>query len=319
MAKMAFEEKTFDLQQINLRTVTDPAGLVAECDAAYNAQVDAAADAIAEHRKESPIVLLSGPSGSGKTTTAQKVKDALEKRGVRAWSVSMDNYYCTLDPKTVPRTENGDMDLESPLCLDIPLLNEQFSAISRGERVFVPKFEFARHIRSTGYSMELQAGKQDVVIFEGIHAFNQAITSRHPEAFKLYISACADVALDGKVVFTGPWTRLMRRTVRDYQFRSWNPADTIAMWANVRRGEHLYISPYKRQADWTINTSFQYEYAVMNQLATQLFASIPEGVERYEELRGILPAIQLFGVIDEKYVAPDAMIREFIGGGIYER
>ena len=319
MAKMVFEEKTFDLQQINLRTVTDPAGLIAECDAEYNAQVGAAADAIAEHRRESPIVLLCGPSGSGKTTTAQKLKDALERRGVRAWSVSMDNYYRTLDPKTVPRTENGDMDLESPLCLDIQLLNEQFNAISRGERVFVPKFEFARQIRSTGYSMELQAGKQDVVLFEGIHAFNQEITSRHPEAFKLYITACANVALDGKVVFTGPWTRLVRRTVRDYQFRSWDPAETIAMWANVRRGEHLYISPYKRQADWTINTSFQYEYPVMNRLATQLFASIPEGVERYEELRGLLPAIQMFGIIDEKYVAPDAMIREFIGGGIYER
>lgn len=316
---MASESETFDLQKINLRTVTDPAEFVAACDADYNARVDAAADAIAAHRAQSPIVLLSGPSGSGKTTTAQKVKDALEKKGVRAWSVSMDNYYCTLDPATVPRTEDGDMDLESPLCLDIPLLNEQFSAISRGEHVFVPKFEFARHIRSTGYSMELKAGKDEVVIFEGIHAFNGEITSKHPEAFKLYISARSDVVFDGRVVFTGPWTRLMRRTVRDYQFRSWNPSDTIRMWANVRRGEKLYISPYKQQADWTINTSFQYEFAAMNRLATRLFASIPEGVERYEELRAILPAIQLFGEIDEKYIAPDAMIREFIGGGIYER
>jgi uridine kinase len=90
------------------------------------------------------------------------------------------------------------------------------------------------------------------------------------------------------------------------------------MWANVRRGEKANISPFKNKANYQFDSSFAYEPAVMNQTITKLFKSVPEGIERFEELRQVLPAIQLFGDIDENLVAPDALIREFIGGGIYE-
>ena len=309
----------FDLNEINYRTVADPAAFVAECDAEYNAKVARAADMISANRKRSPIVLLSGPSGSGKTTTAQKIEEELRRRGIRSYTISLDNYFRTVDPATAPRTADGSYDFESPRCLDMELLNEHFSALARGERIFVPKYEFARQMRVMEPSKSLKLGPDEIAIFEGIHALNDEIAGPHPDAFKLYISARSNVEFNGQVVFKGTWIRLVRRTVRDKLFRAYDPNATLSMWANVRRGEKLYISPYKNKANLMLDTALKYELPVMNSVATELFSSVPEGIERYEELRQVLPAIQLFGHIDESLVAPDSLVREFIGGGIYDQ
>ena len=309
----------YDLSEINFRTVADPKGFVEESDAAYNAKIARAAEMIAENRSRSPIVLLSGPSGSGKTTTAQKIEEALDRIGIRSHTVSLDNYFRTVSPETTPRTPGGDYDFESPECLDMELLNEHFEKLARGERIFVPKYEFSRQMRVTEPGKSLKLGRDEIAIFEGIHALNDDISGRQPEAFKLYISARSNVEFKGELVFKGTWTRLVRRTVRDRLFRAYDPAKTIAMWANVRRGEKLYISPYKNRANLQLDTALPYELPVMNVTATELFSSVPEGIERYEELRRVLPALQLFGVIDPALVAPDSLVREFIGGGIYEQ
>lgn len=308
----------YDLKDINFRTVADPKGFIAECDEAYAKRVEAAADKIIENSRRSPIVLLSGPSGSGKTTTARKISEELERRGVHAHYVGMDDYFQTVDPKTAPRTPEGDLDFESPLCMDMELLNEHFSMLAEGKRIFVPKYEFSRQMRVIEPSKSIKLKKDEIVVFEGIHALNDIITEKHPDAFKLYISARSNVEFNGAVVFKGTWFRLVRRTVRDYKFRGADPAQTMSMWANVRRGEKANISPFKNKADFQFDSSFPYEMAVMNEAATKLFSSIPEGIERYDELRQVLPSLQLFGVIEESLVAPDALIREFIGGGEYE-
>lgn len=308
----------YDLENINFRTVSDPRAFVQESDAQYQAKVETAAEKIIENRAKSPIVLLSGPSGSGKTTTAMKVAAELERRGVGTHYVSMDNYFNTIDPATVPRTPEGDMDLESPRCLDMELLNRHFSMLAAGERIFVPKYEFSRKMRIQEPFSSIKLKKDEVVIFEGIHALSDMITDKHPEAFKLYISARSNVEFNGQVVFKGTWFRLVRRTVRDHLFRGSDPAETMAMWANVRRGEKLYISPFKNKADYQFDSSLPYEPAVFNTVATELFSAVPEGIERFEELRSVLPALQLFGHIDEALVAPDGLLREFIGGGVYE-
>ncbi|MBR1457388.1 MAG: nucleoside kinase [Oscillospiraceae bacterium] len=307
----------YQLTDINFKTVADPRGFVEEGDAQYNARVQEAAERILANKKSSPIVLLSGPSGSGKTTTAMKIAERLEERGVRTHYVAMDDYFKTVDPATTPRTPEGDLDLESPLCLDMELLNEHFTLLSRGERVYVPKYEFSRRMRIQEPSKSIRLKEDEMVIFEGIHALNDMITDRHPEAFKLYISAQSDVEFEGKTVFKRTWFRLVRRTVRDYNFRGSDPAETMAMWANVRRGEKNNISPFKNKANFQFDTSLPYELAVFNHTATELFRSVPEGIERFEELRMVLPAIQLFGDIEEACVSPDSLIREFIGGGIY--
>ena len=309
----------FSLQEINYRTVADPKEVMAECDRRYADKIKCAADMIASNLKNSPIVLLSGPSGSGKTTTAQKIEEELTKRGIRTYTISMDNYFRTVDPATAPRAKDGSIDFESPKCLDMDLLNEHFTKLARGERIPVPKYEFARQMRVLEPSKTLKLRKDEIAIFEGIHALNDDITEKHPEAFKLYISARSNVEFEGKVVFKGTWMRLVRRTVRDQLFRAYDPAKTIAMWANVRRGEKLYISPFKNKANLMLDTALEYELPVMNHIATELFSSIPEGIERYDELKTGLPAIQLFGHIDTSLVAPDSLVREFIGGGIYEQ
>jgi uridine kinase len=308
----------YQLSEINFKTVSDPKGFVEECDDVYNKRVAHAAELIIKNMAQSPIVLLSGPSGSGKTTTSMKIAEALEKRGVGTHYVGMDDYFRTVDPKTAPRTPEGDIDLESPECLDMELLNKHFTLLSEGKKIFVPKYEFSRQIRVTEPSKAIQLKKDEIVVFEGIHALNDMITDVHPEAFKLYISARSNVEFNNQSVFKGTWFRLVRRIVRDYNFRGADPASTMAMWANVRRGEKANISPYKHKANCQFDSSFPYELAVMNETATKLFQSVPEGIERFDELKAVLPALQLFGVIGEKYVAPDAMIREFIGGGVYE-
>ncbi len=308
----------YSLTDINYRTVADPKGFLEESDAAYNAKVDLAAEKIVGNLKRSPIVLLSGPSGSGKTTTAMKIAEALNRRGVGTHYVAMDDYFKTVTPETVPRTPEGEMDLESPMCLDLELLNRHFELLSRGERIYVPKYEFARQMRVLEAGRSLRLNKDEVVIFEGIHALNDLITDVHPEAFKLYISARSDVLFEDRIVFKRTWFRLVRRMVRDFNFRGSDPQETLSRWGIVRRGEIAYISPFKDKADFQFDSSFPYEMCVFNNTATRLFQSVPEGIERFEELRMVLPALQLFGVISKELVAPDALIREFIGGGIYD-
>ena len=306
----------YDLTNVNFRTVTDRKGFMAECDQGYKDKVAKAADMIAENRKNSPIVLLSGPSGSGKTTTSMNIAEELKRRGISTHYVAMDDYFKTVDASS-PRTETGELDLESPLCVDMELMREHFEKLEKGERIFVPKYEFARRMRDSGFSKSIKLDKDEIVIFEGIHALNGMIADYFPEAFKLYISARSDVEFNGEIMFKRKWFRLMRRMVRDYKFRGSPPGETLSRWANVRRGEKLYISPYKDKANYQFDTSLAYEPAVYVNMATELFMSIPEGIERFDELKTILPALQMFGEIDESEVASDALIREFIGGGIY--
>ena len=233
----------YDLKDINFRTVSDPKGFIDECDGVYAKRVETAADMIIENSRRSPIVLLSGPSGSGKTTTARKISEALERRGVRAHYVGMDDYFRTVDPATAPRTPEGDIDFESPLCLDMELLNDHFSMLAEGKRIYIPKYEFSRRMRVIEPSKSIKLKKDEIVVFEGIHALNDLITQKHPDAFKLYISARSNVEFNGEVVFKGTWFRLIRRTVRDYKFRGADPDQTLSMWANVQSKKKANISP----------------------------------------------------------------------------
>lgn len=307
------------LSEINRRASTDPRGFIEECDEIYRRRISNAAERIIANMHRSPIVLLSGPSGSGKTTTAMKIEEELERRGVETHAVAMDNYFRTITPESMPRTPEGNYDFESPLCMDMELLNEHFAALSRGERIYVPKYEFSRHMRIIEPSMSLRLGKDEIAVFEGIHALNDEITNQHPEAFKLYISARSNVLdSDDEVCFKGTWMRLVRRTVRDKLFRGASVEMTLGMWANVRRGEKLYISPFKDKADLMFDTSFAYEVCVMRSVAPEIFAHVPDGIARHDELASILPAFERFEELDTSLLAPDALLREFVGGGIYE-
>ena len=308
----------YQLQEINRRIQTDVEDFLAECDASYAQRVSLAADRILANLEKSPIVLLSGPSGSGKTTTAMKIAEELRRRGVESRAVALDNYFKTLNRKTAPRTPEGDIDYESPLCLDMELLDRHFSALSRGEEILIPKFEFARQMRNDSLGTPMKLDKNEIAIFEGIHALNDDIAGRHPEATKLYISARSNVNEGAVLRFKGTWMRLTRRAVRDYNFRGTGVAETLEMWANVRRGEKLYISPYKNRADIIFDSSLPYEVSVMRNYAVPILQSVPEENDRHDELLQLIDAFQYFAPIDPALVPRDSLLREFIGGGSYK-
>ena len=310
----------YQLEEINRRLKEDPAGFVAECDGVYQKRLETAADRILERMKVSPIVLLSGPSGSGKTTTALKLEQELERRGVQTHTISMDNYFKTLNRRTAPRNAEGDIDYESPKLLDMDLLDETFTKLSRGEWVIVPKFEFARQMRNDSRGTPLKLGKNEIAIFEGIHALNDDISGRHPEATTLYISARSNI-LEGEALrFKGTWMRISRRAVRDYNFRGTDLVETLSMWYNVRRGEKAYISPFKGRANVIIDSSLRYEVPVFANYADPLRAAVervPADNERRAELESMVEAFRYFQPLDPALVPADSLIREFIGGGSY--
>ena len=306
----------YSLTELNQAVRSDPKGFAEACDAAFAKKVEDAARRIAEHRKESHIILLSGPSGSGKTTTAMKIEEQLEKMGIQTHTISMDNYFNTIDPETAPRNRDGDIDLESPFCLDVELLNRHFSMLDRGETIHIPKYEFARQMRSNIQSQPLQLGPDEMAIFEGIHALNDIIVGKNPHAFKLYIAARSNLVDDGgDVVFQHPWLRLCRRIVRDYKFRGSDAAFTVKMWSNVRRGEKLYISPYKENADLMFDSSLAFEFAVLKPLVVPLLEALPRG--KYEVVEEMLRGFERIEGMDEGCVAPASLAREFIGGSAY--
>ena len=307
----------YSLTQLNDAIRSDPKAFVEECDAAYARKVEAAAKKIAEHRDQSHVILLSGPSGSGKTTTALKIEEALEKMGIETHTVSMDNYFHTVDPETAPRNREGAIDFESPFCLDVDLLNRHFAMLDRGETIHVPKYEFARQMRSDIFSQPMRLGQDELAIFEGIHALNDIIVGKNPNAFKLYIAARSNLLDDdGSVVFQHPWLRLCRRLVRDFKFRGSDASFTLKMWSNVRRGEKLYISPYKENAHIKFDSSLAFEFALLKPIAVPLLEQLPAG--KYEVVDNILRAFEKIEPLDESYVAPDSLAREFIGGSTYD-
>ena len=310
----------YQLQEINDRLSADAKGFVEECEHNYQRRIEAAADRIVANMDKSPIVLLSGPSGSGKTTTALKLEEELERRGINSHTISMDNYFKTLNRSTAPRTPEGDVDYESPLLLDMELLDETFTKLSRGEWVIVPKFEFARQMRNDSQGSTLKLEKNEIAIFEGIHALNDDIAGRHPEAATLYISARSDVLEGEEVRFKGTWMRITRRAVRDYNFRGTDLTDTLCMWYNVRRGEKRYISPFKGRANIVVDSSLRYEPALFKNYALPLreaLRDVPDENPRRAELERLTAAFDCFELLDLNLVPPNSLLREFIGGGSY--
>ena len=303
----------YQLEEINRAVRQDKLGFMQACDAEYQKKVEQAADLICKNMKLSPVVLLSGPSGSGKTPTAHKITAELQRRGVGTHTISMDDYFVRRDPSTAPRTPEGEIDYESPEMMDLQLLSQHFAQLTRGEEILVPHFEFARQMRNDSKAKPLKLGKDEVAIFEGIHALNTKLTAGHPNATRLYISARSNV-MDGEVLrFKGTWMRLTRRAVRDFNFRGTDIVGTLDMWANVRRGEKLYISPYKHTAHMLFDSSLPYEVSVMACYARPLMAAVPQENQRRHELLELVRAFDWFETIEPGLVPKESLLHEFIG------
>lgn len=299
---------SIDLSKLNEAVRTDPKGFIAKCDATYDSRVYGAAVKIKENLDRSPIVLLAGPSSSAKTTTAGRIRWMLKGMGVPCHLVSLDDYYRTRTEDSYPKTADGQPDLESPYALDIPLLNEHLAMLDAGEEIQVPHFDFVLQAR-TGETTPLKMEPGSCVIFEGIHGLND-LFSRHENAYRIYVNDDSHITENGRRIFDKNWTRLLRRSVRDLNYRNSPIEETLGLWANVRLGESLYITPYVDRADITLDTSLAYEVPVLAAFAAPFFADLRVTTPQADLIRKILEMLKKFERIDPALVPGSSLLRE---------
>ena len=230
--------KKIHVSAINRKVRGDEKLFVEECDRKYNEKLVAIADSIEEHQKEKPILLLAGPSGAGKTTTALKIEEILDSRGIHTHTISMDDYFLPSDSFTAVIGEDGKPDYESPDRIDRKLLYEHMEMINSGEEVVLPKFEFSEQCRRDGE--KLRRNKNDIVVFEGIHALNPEVTGAAGDYARcMYVSVRSRLELKDGELLHPCYIRLMRRLIRDGFFRGRSAAETLDMFDSVEAGENI--------------------------------------------------------------------------------
>ena len=298
-----------ELHDINSALRTDAKSYVAQCDALYNNRVGKAADLVVSRLARSRVVLLAGPSSSGKTTTASRVRKALEERSVFAHMISLDDYYRSKAEPDFPRTRDGELDLEAPEGLDTVLLGKHLEALDRGEEILVPHFDFKLQSQVPEKFKTLRLHDHEVVIFEGLHGLNPLLTGKNPEATRLFVSTASSVYENDIEVFDRVWMRVLRRIVRDYNFRAASAEETLGMWRNVRVGERKYISPYKKNAHYAIDSALGYEVAAFRTIAEPMLIKLEEHPQpKLVDL--ILEGLQSFDPIDPMSIPESSLLRE---------
>lgn len=302
-----------ELRTVNEALTQNRKETVLRYEEGYRAQVEAVAREIIARREESPVVLLSGPSGSGKTTTGTRLREKIAAMGVPAHLISMDNYYVDWNIPDFPRLPDGRRDLESPLCLNIPLLNEHFSLLEKGVDIQVPIYDFPTHKPLEDSFIPMSPSRGDVFIFEGIHALNPLFTEKHSLAFRLYVSPGDSITWDGETVCDPGLLRLMRRVVRDQKFRGAPAAMTLALWGNVIASEKVYIEPYRESAHAAIRTALGHEVGAMKPVVEPLFRGLDRDVVCREQVDLALKAVALAEPVEQELLPPDSLIREFLG------
>jgi len=270
------------------------------------------ADQIAARRETVKVVLIAGPSSSGKTTTSKKLSIQLRVLGFEPMVIGLDDYF--VDRTRTPRDENGDFDFECLEALDVDYLNEQLVELFAGKEVELPAFDFKSGERRPS-GKKLKLGEKTILIMEGIHGLNDRLTPRIPkeQKFKIYVSALTQINLDEHNRISTTDNRLIRRMVRDNQFRGRTALETIKMWPSVQRGERLHIFPYQNGADTALNSALDYELGVLKVYAEPILRSVKPMDPEYCEARRLLNFLAFFAPIPAQYVPQDSLVREFIG------
>ncbi len=272
------------------------------------------ADAI--HERGRRIILIAGPSSSGKTTTTGRLAVALRVLGYRPVQLSLDDYY--LNRADLPREADGSIDLEGLHTIDVPLFRQHMVDLLAGKTVEIPRFSFTRGEREPrGVPLTLAPGQP--VLIEGIHGLNPALSEGIPEdaIHRVFVSALTCINLDDHNRIRTTDVRLLRRIVRDHQFRGTSPEETLDMWASVRRGEEKWIFPYQELADSMFNTALHYELPVLKRHVYGLLKAIPKESPNYLAARRLVKMLNYFPEADESVmdeVPPLSLLREFVGG-----
>ena len=274
------------------------------------------ADDIAS-KKGVKMILIAGPSSSGKTTFAQRLGIQLKINGLRPVTISVDNYF--VEREENPRDENGDYDFECLESIDIKLFNDHLTKILNGEEVEMPTFDFkvgTKKYKGNKIKME----KDDVLVIEGIHCLNDELTKKIPreQKYKIYISALTVLNMDYCNRISSRDNRLIRRIVRDHQFRGYSAKNTLATWDSVTKGEEQYIFPFQEEADSMFNTSLIYELSVLKNIAVPLLEEIKQEDKEYAEARRVLNMLKYFEPVSNKLVPTNSLIKEFMGGGDFK-
>ena len=269
----------------------------------YNHSLINAAELIS--KTDTKLLLLSGPSCAGKTTTSKRLQANLVKRGKGISVISLDDFY--LGPEKSPKTPDGKPDFESIYALDLPYIQECFSDLVKGKTVKTPTFDFNLHGRTDEYH-EMKLGDGDICIVEGLHALNPLITADLIEPkyiFKIFLESYKNSESPEK-------TRILRRLVRDYHYRSSDANRTFEMWDNVVSSELINIRPFSRYANATINTYFEYEAGVLKKPALEVLSTLDDSGEYDSLAREIKDSLEYVHSVPLDMVPKDSLLQEFI-------
>ena len=267
-------------------------------------------------RPDKKLIMIAGPSSSGKTTFSHRLSIQLMAHGLKPHPIAVDNYF--VERVNTPKDENGQYNFECLEAMDIELFNQQMSALLRGEKVFMPTFNFVTGMKEyKGNSLKL--GPEDVLVIEGIHCLNDALSYSLPaeNKFKIYVSALTQMNIDEHNRIPTTDGRLIRRMVRDARTRGASAQKTISMWPSVRRGEDENIFPYQESADVVFNSALIYELAVLKQYAEPLLFGIRPEDPEYLEAKRLLKFLNYFQGIDSNLIPGNSILREFIGGSFF--
>lgn len=286
-------------------------------EALHDKRIGEIADRISERREEVRMVLIAGPSSSGKTTFAKKLSIQLTACGLRPIAIGLDDFF--VEREQTPRDAEGKHDFEHIQAIDIPVLNETLLRLFAGEPVEMPEFDFKTGSRRySGHTLQLP--QQGVLLIEGIHGLNPDLIPRidRTQTYKVYVSALTQLNLDDHNRVPTTDNRLIRRLVRDHQFRGYSAIETLSRWPSVRRGENRNIFPYQDSADSAFNSALDYELGVIKSFAEPLLQEVKPYHEVYHEAVRLSSFLSNFTRIPEKYVPEHSILREFIGGSSFK-
>ena len=285
-------------------------------EALHEKKIAAIADQIASNPSVKWI-LIAGPSSSGKTTFAKRLAIQLRVNGLRPVTLGTDDYF--VDRQHTPLTPSGEFDFEHLHAVDVPVLNQDLADLDAGREIKRPTFDFHTGTRSyKGKTLRLD--EDQVVVLEGIHSLNPALTPGLPDArkFHIYISALTQLNLDNNNRIPTTDNRLLRRLVRDHRYRGHSATRTLEMWPNVGRGERTWIFPFQEEADAVFNSALDYELAILSVLARPLLSEIKPHQSVYAEARRMLEFLSHFLPLAADVPPPVSIIREFVGGSDFD-
>lgn len=276
------------------------------------------ADHIAEKKGFLRLILIAGPSSSGKTSFAQRLRVQLRAAQLMPVSISLDDYF--VNRVDTPRKPTGEYDYECIEALDVQLFNEHMLALLAGEEIVLPTYNFLTGNREWDETRRLAVTREQPIIVEGIHGLNEQLSEYvpHSRKYKIYISALTQLNIDAHNRISTTDARLMRRLVRDYQFRGSGALKTLKQWPDVREGEEVNIFPYQEEADVMFNSALIYELGILKHYAEPLLKMVPKDIPERAEAKRLLDILQYFDDITEEDDVPNnSLLREFIGKSVF--